>query len=152
MVFPVILYDRLFDICDWRLAVRRLASSCGSPVVLVLSQTRDNELGTNLSEVEGLTSWYGHLNSTSCKFSTSPPPTSLSPHRVRNRVFHLWWISRSRGRTRPELIRDSVFSPIGSRRVERSNLRNPRNGRLSAGMTPPGKISSCKARRSLDAS
>src|SRR5580700_3225423 len=89
--------------------------------------------------MEGLTSWYGHLNSTSCKFSTLPPPTSLSPHRVRNRVFHLWWISRSRGRARPELIRDSVFSPIGSRRVERSNLRNPRNGRLSAGMTPPGK-------------
>jgi hypothetical protein len=48
MVFPVILYDRLFDICDWRLAVRRLASSCGSPVVLVLSQTRDNELRDEL--------------------------------------------------------------------------------------------------------
>jgi hypothetical protein len=53
MVFPVILYDRLFDNADWRLAVRRLASSCGSPSVLVLSQTRDDELRDELIGIGG---------------------------------------------------------------------------------------------------
>jgi hypothetical protein len=53
MVFPVILYDRLFDIADWRLAAIRLASSCGSPSVLVLSQTRDDELRDELIRIGG---------------------------------------------------------------------------------------------------
>jgi hypothetical protein len=53
MVFPVILYDRLFDIADWRLAIRRLASSCGSPSVLLQSQTRDNQLRDELIGIGG---------------------------------------------------------------------------------------------------
>jgi DNA-binding NtrC family response regulator len=48
MVFPVVVYDRLSDIADWQLSVRRIARSCGSPSVLLLSQTRDNELHDSL--------------------------------------------------------------------------------------------------------
>jgi len=48
IVFPVILYDRLFDIKDWQLAVKRLVSSWQSPSVLLLSQTMEDGLWGDL--------------------------------------------------------------------------------------------------------
>jgi len=45
IVFPVILYDRLFDdITGWQLAVRRLVSCWRSPSVLLLTQTIEDSL------------------------------------------------------------------------------------------------------------
>jgi DNA-binding response OmpR family regulator len=51
--FPVILYDRFFDITDWQLAVRRLVSSWRSPSVLLLSQTREDGLRDELIRTGG---------------------------------------------------------------------------------------------------
>lgn len=48
IVFPVILYDRLFDIADWQLAVKRLVSSWQSPSVLLLSPTSEEGLRREL--------------------------------------------------------------------------------------------------------
>jgi hypothetical protein len=48
MVFPIIMYDRLFDSNDWRPGVKRLVSCSGRPVVLLLSQTWDVDLRDEL--------------------------------------------------------------------------------------------------------
>ena len=48
IVFPVILYDRLFDTVDWRLAVKRLARSWRTPSVLLLSQDHEHGLRDEL--------------------------------------------------------------------------------------------------------
>lgn len=53
IVVPIILYDRLFDITDWQLAVKRLVSSWRSPSVVLLSQTSERGLR------EDLLSWGG---------------------------------------------------------------------------------------------
>jgi PleD family two-component response regulator len=44
VVVPIILYDRLFDINDWQLAVKRLISTWRSPSVVLLSQTSEHDL------------------------------------------------------------------------------------------------------------
>lgn len=48
VVVPIILYDRLFDIADWQLAVKRLVSSWRSPSVVLLSQTSEDGLRDDL--------------------------------------------------------------------------------------------------------
>ena len=48
VVVPIILYDRLFDITDWQLAVKRLVSSWRSPSVVLLSQTGEDGLREDL--------------------------------------------------------------------------------------------------------
>jgi hypothetical protein len=48
IVVPIILYDRLFDITDWQLAVKRLVSSWRSPSVVLLSQTSEEGLREDL--------------------------------------------------------------------------------------------------------
>ncbi len=48
VVVPIILYDRLFDITDWQLGVKRLVSSWRSPSVVLLSQTSEDGLRDDL--------------------------------------------------------------------------------------------------------
>jgi CheY-like chemotaxis protein len=54
LAFSIILYDRRFEGIDWRLAVRRLASAWRIPTVVLLSETGEEGLGSELRASGGL--------------------------------------------------------------------------------------------------